>query len=57
MAFFMSGVLVAINTGIDDGFFIRWAYSFIIAFPIAYPIAFFVGPLVHKVVSKIFPDG
>ena len=29
MSVIMSGVVVAVNTGISDGFFFRWGYSLI----------------------------
>jgi len=57
MAFIMSAVLVALNTGIDGAFFMRWLKSFLVAFPVAFPVALFVAPLVHKIVGKVFPNG
>ena len=35
MSVIMSGVVVAVNTGLGDGFLNRWLYSLMFAFPIA----------------------
>ena len=35
MSVIMSGVVVAVNTGVSDGFFFRWGYSIMFAYPIA----------------------
>ena len=56
MAFIMSGVLVVLNTGISGHFFTRWLASFLVAFPIAFPVSFFVAPLIHKIVSRLYPN-
>ena len=34
MSVIMSGVVVAVNTGVSDGFFFRWGYSLMFAYPI-----------------------
>ena len=31
MSVIMSGVVVAVNTGVSDGFFFRWGYSIMFA--------------------------
>ena len=31
MSVIMSGVVVAVNTGVSDGFFFRWGYSILFA--------------------------
>ena len=35
MSLIMSGVVVAVNTSLTDGFFGRWFYSSMFAFPVA----------------------
>jgi len=53
MSIIMSGVVVAVNTGLSDGFFSRWGYSLIFAYPIALIAAFTLAPLMRPLVNKI----
>ena len=53
MSIIMSGVVVAVNTGISDGFFFRWGYSLMFADPIALIAAFTLAPLIRPLVNKI----
>ena len=53
MSVIMSGVVVAVNTGMSDGFFERWIYSLMFAFPIALIPAFTLAPLMRPLVNKI----
>ena len=53
MSVIMSGVVVAVNTGISDGFFFRWGYSLMFAYPIALIAAFTLAPLIRPLVDKI----
>ena len=53
MSVIMSGVVVAVNTGISDGFFFRWGYSIMFAYPIALIAAFTLAPLLRPLVNKI----
>lgn len=57
MALIMSGLLVALNTGIDSQFLGRWMHSFAVAFPIAFITAGSIAPWVQKLVDRIFPNG
>ena len=41
----MCGVVVAVNTGIGEGFLDRWFYSWIFAFPVALIAAFTMAPI------------
>ena len=51
MAFIMSAVLVALNTGIDSGWFARTLRAYVIAWPIAFFSLLCVRPLVVKLVD------
>ena len=51
MAFIMSAVLVALNTGIDGGWFVRTLRAYVIACPFAFFSLLFVRPLVVKLVD------
>ena len=53
MSVIMSGVVVAVNTGVSDGFFLRWGYSLMFAYPIALIAAFTLAPLMRPLVNKI----
>ena len=53
MSVIMSGVVVAVNTGVADGFFNRWLYSLMFAYPIALLAAFTLAPLMRALVNKI----
>ena len=53
MSIIMSGVVVAVNTGISNGFFFRWGYSIMYAYPIALIAAFTLAPLIKTLVNKI----
>ena len=53
MSVIMSGVVVAVNTGLGDGFLNRWIYSLMFAFPIALLTAFTLAPIMRPMVNKI----
>ena len=53
MSVIMSGVVVAVNTGVSDGFFFRWGSSLMFAYPIALIAAFTLAPLIRPLVNKI----
>ena len=53
MSVIMSGVVVAVNTSLVDGFFARWIYSWMFAFPVALIAAFTLAPLMRPLVNKI----
>tara|TARA_Y100001936_G_scaffold237851_1_gene269002 strand:- start:2469 stop:2696 length:228 start_codon:yes stop_codon:yes gene_type:complete len=53
MSVIMSGVVVAVNTGLGDGFLNRWLYSLMFAFPIALLAAFTLAPIMRPMVNKI----
>ena len=51
MSVIMSGVVTAINTGLENGFLERHINSFIFAFPVGLIAAFAMAPI-----SKILAD-
>ena len=53
MSVIMSGVVVAVNTSLSDGFIDRWFYSCMFAFPVALIAAFTMAPLMRPLVNKI----
>jgi hypothetical protein len=53
MAILMSGVITALNTGVDAGFFNRWGKSFALAFPLAWGAAIVWAPIARTIAVKI----
>lgn len=51
MAFLMSSVLVAVNTGIGGNYFMRVLGAYMIAFPIAFCCVAILRPVVLKLVD------
>ena len=49
----MCGVVVAVNTGIGEGFLGKWFYSWIFAFPVALIAAFTMAPILKPFADKI----
>ena len=53
MSVIMSGVVTAVNTGINDGFLVRYFNSWLFAFPVALFAAFTMAPIMRPFVNKI----
>jgi len=53
MSVIMSGVITAVNTGIDDGFLERYFNSWLFAFPVALFAAFTMAPILKSLVNNI----
>jgi hypothetical protein len=53
MAILMSGVITALNTGLDAGFFSRWRHAFALAFPLAWAAAIVWAPIARAIAVKI----
>ena len=53
MSVIMSGVVLAVNTGIGDGFLERYFNSWLFAFPVALLAAFTIAPIMRPLVNKI----
>lgn len=51
MAFLMSAVLVALNTGLSVGYVERVFKSYVLAFPIAFCCVILIRPIVTKLVA------
>lgn len=57
MAFLMSAVLVAFNTGFGEGYILRVIKAYILSFPIAFCCVMIVRPVVMKLVAYVIkPD-
>ena len=53
MSVIMSGVVTAVNTGVGDGFIVRYFNSLLFAFPVALFAAFTMAPIMRPLVNKI----
>jgi hypothetical protein len=53
LAFFMTGVVTYINTGLDAGFLPRWGQAFVLAWPIALSIVLLLGPHVRTIADRL----
>ncbi|GGX08891.1 DUF2798 domain-containing protein [Undibacterium macrobrachii] len=53
MAFCMSGILTAVNTGLDGGFISRWLHAFLVAWACAFPLVLLFAPITRKLVARI----
>ncbi|ASP18460.1 DUF2798 domain-containing protein [Neisseria sp. KEM232] len=51
MVMIVSGVLVALNTGVDAGYVLRLAKAYLITWPVAFASLLAVRPLVVKLVA------
>ncbi|NLO54653.1 MAG: DUF2798 domain-containing protein [Gammaproteobacteria bacterium] len=48
----MTFVITWANTGMDQGFILRWFRSFYIAFPIAFSLTWLGAPYIQRFVAK-----
>ncbi len=48
MSAFVAAVVTAVNTGIDGGFMLRWAYAWTLALPSAIVAAYLFRPLAWR---------
>ena len=53
MVFIVSGVVLALNQGIQQGFLWQWARSCLTTWPIAFPTVTLVAPWVRQVVGRV----
>jgi hypothetical protein len=56
MSLFMSFVMVAINVGFNDLFFLRWMKSWAIGFIAALPAVLLLAPQVNRLVNEILKN-
>lgn len=52
IAFVMSAVLTAINTGMGAGYFVRILHAYAVAFPVAFTCVVIFRPLIFFLVKK-----
>jgi len=57
LGLFISLIFVWIITGLDSGFFLRWAKSFGLAILIAFPTSLIFSPIAQKLVNLIVEAG
>lgn len=55
MAFCMSGILTALNTGFEGGFTLRWMRAFLVAWACAFPLVLIFAPITRKLVVRLLP--
>ena len=48
----MTFVITWANTGLEDGFLMRWFHAFYIAWPIAFTLITIGAPRIQKIVAK-----
>lgn len=48
MSLLMSGVITFINTGLGDGYLMRWMPAFLVAWAVAFPLVTFIAPLAGR---------
>lgn len=48
----MTFVITWVNTGLGEGFLLRWSRSFYIAIPIAFSLTWLGAPYIQKFVAK-----
>jgi hypothetical protein len=53
MVFVVSGVVLALNQGIQQGFLWQWARSCLTTWPIAFPTVTVVAPWVRRIVGRV----
>ena len=51
MAFLMSGVLTALNLGLNLYALQRWPHNFLVAWPVAFPSVLLLAPRVRQLVA------
>ena len=56
LGLFISLIFVMILTGLEDGFFLRWAKYFGMAISIAFPTSLVFGPVAQKITNMIVED-
>ncbi len=52
MGFFMSFFLTWINTGVAEGFLLRWMKAFGVGVCVAFPTSLIIAPVAQKIVKK-----
>ena len=53
MVAIVSGVILASNQGVHNGFMLQWLRSFVTAWPIAFPTVTVIAPCIRRVVGSL----
>ena len=53
MGLLMSGIVTAINTGVDGDYVSRWFRAFVVVAPIAFIVLQFVGPIARSIAGAL----
>lgn len=53
MVFIMTFVITLVNTGLADGFVLRWFKAFIVAWPVAFVLILVGAPRLQKLAGKM----
>lgn len=53
MVFIMTCVITLVNTGLADGFALRWFKAFIVAWPVAFVLILVGAPRLQKLAGKM----
>lgn len=53
MALVMSGIITAVNRGLDAGYPLAWMKSFGLAWPIAFVLVLLLAPRVRALIARI----
>ena len=53
LSIIMSGIITAINTGLENNYFDRWFKSWTFAFPIALISTMMLSPIIRLLVDRI----
>ncbi|MCW3481539.1 DUF2798 domain-containing protein [Neisseriaceae bacterium JH1-16] len=53
MSMLMSGVLTALNTGLSEGFLLRWLGAFGVSIYVAFPLSLFGAPRLHALTLRL----
>lgn len=53
MVSIMTGVITWVNTGLEEGFMLRWWRAFYIAWPVAFALIYFGAPSIQKLTAKL----
>lgn len=53
MVFIMTFVITLVNTGLSEGFALRWFKAFVVAWPIAFVLILVGAPRLQKLAGKL----
>ncbi|WP_151670109.1 DUF2798 domain-containing protein [Nitrincola schmidtii] len=57
MVTIMTFVITLVNTGMADGFLLRWFKAFAVAWPVAFVLILVGGPRIQKLAGKLIRQG